>query len=458
MKNRGAAARRIAVLSGAVLLVVAPALTSPAFARDETPGENLGGYIGQASAMALSFQPFLPALVSTGDVPFEGTLALTTASVKSGGGAFGRSAIVWPGSALADFGPIVSVGFGQPEIGALVPKWPLQAQATQDDGDVTTGAPPGLAMRAKGYPDESGADFRVADLFIEGLVRIEHIASTSSSIVTDAAVNSAARVTLHGVSLLDGHITIEEIRSISTTASNGTTASSAGDVDVVGLKIGGIDVSVTDDGFQVKGLPPDAGGMPGAGGEAFPGTSPEEQVQRVLDNFGARLTLFRSAGNVSGSAADRIEVGLVLSLDNPAAGVGPIPPGRFDFILASTKASALGSPPFVAELPELPSTDVLGSESPGSFSIGSGPEVSRGTVADLRRGLADVASGAPAAGDGSALDVGLPQRAEYAFGGVPIGLGLGLLIAAAVAARYLRNFFNLIITPRGGPTSGGESE
>ena len=71
-------------------------------------------------------------------------------------------------------------------------------------------------------------------------------------------MSATSIVKLQGVSLLAGFIKIEEIRSISRTTSIGSAASSSGDVDVVGMKIGGVDVSVTDDGFQVTGLPPDA--------------------------------------------------------------------------------------------------------------------------------------------------------------------------------------------------------
>ena len=35
---------------------------------------------------------------------------------------------------------------------------------------------------------------------------------------------------------------------------------------------------------------------------------------------------------------------------------------------------------------------------------------------------------------------------RYEFDGVPIGLVVGLLLAAAVAARYVRSFFNLLLS------------
>jgi hypothetical protein len=423
----------------AALLVVPTA----AFAQDETPGENLGGYDAAASAMAVSFRPFLPALVSTGDTPFEGTLALSSSRVKSGGNAFGRGALLWPGPTLADFGPVIGVAFGQPELGALIPKWPLQAEATQDDGEITTGAPPVAVMRALGHKDRSEGDSRIADVHVPRIVHIEHIASTSSSVVTDSTVASEAIVKLQGVSLLAGFIKVEEIRSISRTTSIGSAASSSGDVDILGMKIGGIDVSVTDEGFQVTGVPKDMQSIPGAGGEPAPGTSPEDAVNSVLSALGARITLFKSITNVRGAVAERMNPGVIISVENPAGGQGPIPPGRFDIVLASSAASSLSTLPFsagdIGGGVDLPDDSGDSSSNGGAISIGDGPEVAGETVENVGGDLSDVAEGslgaAPNLGDLS------QRRGEYRFAGLPLGLVLALLAAAAVVARYIRSFF-----------------
>jgi hypothetical protein len=430
----------------AVLLTLGA--TQTALAQDTTPGEHLGGYDVQASAMAVSIQPVFPAFLPTGDAPLEGTLALSTGRVKSGGNAFGRGAIVWPGNAAGDPGPL----FGQlvgPEVGGLFPKWPLQAQADQEDGEVTTGAPPGISMKAVGFPDHALGDVRIADANAPGLVHVEHIASTADTVVTDSAVSSVARVTLQGVAIANGFITVEEIRSLSRTTGNGSTSATAGDVDIVGMKIGGIDVSVTDDGFQVTGVPPEGADAPGAGGEPFPGQSPEEQVQQVLENLNARITLFEGVGRTRGGQAQHYELGIVFSIDNPVGGQGPIPPGRFDIILGSTSSSTLSSSPFSASTSTggLGSTGSTGSSggstTGGSVSIGSGPSVGGGTVGEVSGGL----SQAPSAPSTGSLD-GRP--AGYRFNGIPMGLLIGLLVAALVAARFIRNFFNSIMMAQGG--------
>ena len=438
--------KRILVVGVIALFVLAPVR---ALAIDDTPGENLGGYDVQANAMAFSFQPVFPALLPTGDAPVEGTIGLSTGRVKSGGNALGRAAIVWPGNAASDPGPLLGAGFGQEELGSLFPKWPLQAQATQGDGEVVSGAPPGVSMKAFGFPDRGAGDVRSADVNVPGLLLAEQFASTSDTVVTDSAASSVARVTFEGLSLLGGHVTIEQIRSISKTTSNGDSSTHSGDVDITGMKIGGFDVSVTDDGFQVTGVPADAESAPGAGGEPFPGQSPEEQVQQVLANLGARITLFNGVGRTAGGQAHHYELGLVISVDNPVGGQRPIPPGRFDIILASTTSSTLGSPLFslsgsgdTGNGTSGSGTGVLGgSDVPESVSIGGGPTVGQSTLDGVDEALGGTGSPGGLAG---ILD-GAPQRVDYRFNGLPRGLVIGLLLAALLAARYIRTFFVSII-------------
>ena len=65
---------------------------------------------------------------------------------------------------------MLGVAFGQPELGSLIPKWPVQAQANQDSGEVITGAPPVATMRAFGAPDRGEGDARIADIHVPRIV------------------------------------------------------------------------------------------------------------------------------------------------------------------------------------------------------------------------------------------------------------------------------------------------
>jgi hypothetical protein len=295
-------------------------------------------------------------------------------------------------------------------------------------------------MRALGQSDIGEGDTRVADVHVPRVVHVENIASTSSSIVRDGSVATEAIVKLQGVSLLAGFIKAEEIRSISRVTSIGSAASSSGDVDVIGLKIGGVDVSVTDDGFEVTGAPPDAAQIPGAGGEPFPGQSPEQIVNQVLDALGARITLFESITSIRGGAAQRMQPGLVVSVENPLGGTGAIPPGRFDIFLASTSASALASLPFTGggapAVPDLPDSGTDTSTSGGgggSISIGNGPAVSGDSV----DGVGDALDGDDGGAVGAIGDA-VPRRSDYTFDGLPLALVLFVIVVCFVAARVLR--------------------
>lgn len=433
----------------AVIAVFLVVLAGPAAAQDTSPGEGLGGYSASAAASAISFQPFLPALVSTGDVPFEGTVGLATGRVKSGGNAAGHAAVVWPGSAAANLGPLIAAGFGEEELGALVPSWPLQAHASQTDGEVETSIPPAIVMTARGFPDEAAGDTRFVDVDIPQVMRIDEVASTSSTIVTDGDVTSVARVAMKGVSLFGGQITVESIRSIARTHSTGAAATSSGDVDIVGMRIGGFEVSVTDRGFEHAGAP---GGdeAPGGAGEPVPGEDPESAIASVLEALGVRLTMFESSASEDGGRAERFEPGLIVSVDNPVGGEGPIPPGRFDIILASTSSSALATPAFTVDVSGAGDIDSPAAPAPTPrSSIGSGPEVSRSTVGNVGSSLSEAA--ASSGGGSTAPDVidfqdsAFPQGTDYEFGGVPLTLAVVLLLVAALAARYIRRFFDRIM-------------
>src|SRR5581483_2615278 len=127
----------------------------------------------------------------------------------------------------------------------------------------------------------------------------------------------------------------------------------------------------------------------------------------------------------------------VLSVDNPVAGVGPVPPGHFDVILASTSSQTLASPPFVVNVPTLTSIGgaTPGVTTPSSVSLGGGPSVAAETLTNAAANP-DTFAGAPANAVGTLNAVN--QRGQYKFNGIPAGLILALLLAAAIAARFLR--------------------
>jgi hypothetical protein len=182
-------------------------------------------------------------------------------------------------------------------------------------------------------------------------------------------------------------------------------------------------------------------------------------VNSILNELGARITLFKNSGKVVGGSAQSVQPGLILAVDNPAGGQGPIPPGRFDIILASTSAAALATLPFGAG-------DVGGdiggavgggttvsgaSESSGgdagSISLGGGTPVGEATVSDVGDDLSEAAQGS--LGAVAPLTGTENQRSDYRFGGLPLGLVIGLLLLALLMARSVRNAFTGLLAHGG---------
>lgn len=433
----------------ALLLLVAPIGVGTSSAQ--VPGENLGGYQGSTSGTAVSFRPVFPGVLPTGDAPFEVTVPLTSASVSSGGNSFGQSSLVWPGSAIANIAPLF-LQLGEPfvTIAGLLPPYPFVVEASQVDGEKEKNVGPGLQMRAEGAPDGAEAEAAAAQVDFPGFFRVDSVRSFSEATVTGVDVTTRTEVVLEGVSLLDGAITADAIRSVSVTSSTGDEAEEGGDVEVVGLKVGDVEVELTADGLQVIGGPPEAPSEP------FPGSNPEETVNQVLEQFQASITLTNSDGGASDGAADHSSTGVLVSVENPAGGegVGPvaIPPGRFDVLLGSTAANAVATPPFEFDI-----DSELGSSTSGSGS-NDGATVSAGSAAASG---SSGALGVPGTGSDSPARLSSPSGADgggvvgnfeagstgvnYSFDGVPVGAIIAAIFAGGFGVRYLRRFFDAII-------------
>src|SRR3954468_8036260 len=135
--------RRLLVVG--VTVALAPFLLAPA-AHADSADDELTGYIGSASGAIFSFQPVFPGLLPTGDAPFEITGGLTTSNAQSGGQAFSKAEILWPGDGASDLGPLMGQAANNP-IFYQLPKWPLGVSANQDSDTVSQGVTPGPVLK-----------------------------------------------------------------------------------------------------------------------------------------------------------------------------------------------------------------------------------------------------------------------------------------------------------------------
>jgi hypothetical protein len=378
-------------------------------------------------------QPIIPALLPTGDAPFETTLSLSTANVKSGGNSLGRAAIFWPGSAAANLGPLLGTGAGQPFVGGLIPPYPGFVESSAKDGATETAVTPAMRMSAFGSPSRASGDVRAPDINVPGLLKIDSVSSQSFAEVTDVDVSSSSIVNLEGISISNGAIKATSIFSKSLTRSTGDTSTADGVLHVVGLTVTGIAVEVTGDGIHAIGLPPDAAAIPGVAAP-FPNANPDEALNQALTALGASIRVTRLSQKASGGVADRLANALVVTVNNPA-----VPGSRVEITLASTGSASQATLPVTVDLDALDTVPVIGSDI-GSDVLGSSETASLGDFASSPEGslaLGPSTGGLTQEGSSAGVDGALTS---YRFGGVPITLVLVLLAVRVLVGRWIRSF------------------
>ncbi len=284
---------------------------------------------------------------------------------------------------------------------------------------------------------------RSPDVRFAGVLEIDSVSSSSIAEVTDVDVTSGCSVHLEGVSILGGAVKFAAIHSRSVTSSTGSSGTAGGDLQVVGLTIGGIAAELTADGVRFTGVPPAAGDIPGLG-SPFPGNNPDASLTSALTSLGVTIRLTRAVEKVAGASAERLANGVTVSVLNPA-----VEGGRFDITLASTGSAATASLPvdsIVSGLDLPPIADNLNDALPPPLDLGSG------STPFTSSPLGDLAAGASAPGAGSNGLATTPV--SYSFDGVGWQLILILLAASVLVARWIRSVLrtHLLVAP---PSEGG---
>ena len=400
---------RLLALGLFVALVVAPA------AQAQTADEELAGYIGLAGGAGASFKPIFPGLLPTGDAPFEGTMAMANASVKSGGVAFSQAALVWPGSAAANLGPLIGTAASQPVFTQVVPPWPAAVQSDQDSGAKVQGAKPGPYMGADSKAGSALADASGSGGDLPGVLTIGNVSSVSRSLIEKGQLVTESVVVLNGVSIAAGQITIDSIRSVSRAISNGSTATQEGSTVVQGAKLAGQPIDITEQG--VSGSAPLFGGLAATGVD---------------------IRLAPASGSAQGGAADRVGGGVLVTVPNPAATANPQFVGsRFEITLAPTAVAALASPPFAFDDSALADID-LGAAVESAASGGSFDSFASQVASLVPDGAASTA-GSPT-GVSPSIDFEETGARLPNVPGVPIGLVLALASGGWFTATRIKKY------------------
>lgn len=410
-------------------------LLAPAAGAQEVGDEPLAGYVGMASGAAFSIQPIFPGLLPTGDAPFEVTGALSAASVKSGGNAFGQAVLAFPGSAASNLGPLLGTAAGEPLFSEAVPPFPASVSASQNEGGKTQGAEPGPYLEALAKPGSASGRAQSGEGGAPGVLGVDSVTSVSRSLIEGGQLVTETVVTLQGVSIGPA-VTIESIKSTARATSDGNKATSEGDTVVTGAKVAGQPADVTKDGIKATG--------PLAG-----------PANAALKASGAEVKIAESSGSAEGGSADRVSPGVIATLPNPAAAASPQFVGsKFVIALAPTAVGALASPPFdndfVDALPEDTSFPDVASGGGGGFSEFS--DTVEGLFGD---NTGSFAAGGSSSGAGSAVAAGVPLDTEETSGviesvaGIPLSVLAGLFFVIWLGSRWLRRYVGRFVSMEG---------
>ena len=479
----GAAASLFAV-SGVLLIGAAPALADGSSGSgSSTSGGSgsgsggggpaaLGGYTLGAVGSGLSIYYEQPNFPVPATPTLEGNLGYSNSTFNAGPTGEALASVFWPGQVAANGASQLSLllgGYLAPAFGGNPPNlpnpgpWPVQADAKFPQGPDTQKNDNGPStMEASSTSAASTASSALgatggSSSLPAGMVSAQSVGSTAQSTVDNAGQAVAqATSSVHGVSIIGGLITIGQVTSTASSASDGNQATVQGTSTVAQVTVADQAVTVDSSGVHASGTAPATVPVLGTVGPT---------ANQILSMAGITMTLTNPTDNVSGPSGTRQLDGLQVVMDlttfdkNLAALVAMLPsqlasqieqlplplPNQqtitLDFGWVNVNAAA--SPPYNTSLG---STDLgggggagglssdLGSTS-GDLGTGGGTYSTPGTPGSP--GSSGTQGGTPGAGGGATTALATAHAAL--FKGIGSGLiVLGLLLAGLLAFALLR--------------------
>lgn len=407
--------RRLAVLVGTASLLGVGGDLSARAQETQVPGEQLfGTYELEARGSGVQGRYELVGVLPGGAPVLDLTLPETLARFGSGPTGYGLASLAYPGPLIGGFGSLVSQAGGP---GEQIPPYPIVAEAFFPSGPVEANASQGPAIQ-KVVTGPLGVQANGTFPAVEAppVVNVDSLASASRTAIEGDVAISRTRVTLSGVTILGGVITIESLVTDLVAVHDGSAGSTNGGTVATGVKFLGLDASLTEDGLVLEKAPavegPGAplGGLLGDLAGPFDElTAPVQdlvadvleeavpQVDDVLAQAGIDLKILDPVEAQSESgAASRVSSGLALTFTyegtqqdalvdlvnsipaelKPA--LGPIP-NPIEFLIqnhitglafAPASVSALATPPFPALDVPLAPIDTLPFDPGGSIDLG----------------------------------------------------------------------------------------
>jgi len=241
---------------------------------------DLGGYDLRARAPALEVTVDSDLIPVPAHPVLDATIPEATSTLQSGLG-HGLASVFWPGdlgghagSAIQQLGQLCSS-----MLPITLPNVPTQCtpvpQALKDNArslndpvkaetfapggpadDVYTFTPPmpGVVMKSHADPHLVDSTAGFASFGAPGLGSLGSV--TSHSVTTAAATTAGSEATseIFNVVLAGGLVTIDHIKSTAKETTDGSTATSAGNTVLSGLRVGGVPASIDTNGLQVGAL------------------------------------------------------------------------------------------------------------------------------------------------------------------------------------------------------------
>ena len=432
--------RRVAAAgAGAALLSLAGVGAGAAHAS------QLSGYEISTAADAVAWVPILPGFVPGADSPGEISLSDTAASLASGGVAYGRGALNYPGSFGAHLGPLMQEEGTPASVAQAIPPWPTLAEAGGGSGLVSNNQVPGATIQAYGSPRRASGDSVLPGISFPGMLQIGSITTHSLSSIEDGTPRASSSTVLHDISIAGGAVTI----SAMTSSSSVTGSTAAGSVQVAGMRVGGIPATVDASGVHALGA-------------SVPGSDLNRAVLQSLKAARLEVSVAEPITGRTATGVSRQAGGLVVGIDTPESPAAS--PGVVVTELGATAASvstSSGPGQAVASGAPLGATSgPPGGGATGGTASGTGPlpaVETGGLDTGPLTGGSSTGSAGPVAASGPGGVVGalntVGAAVSYTFAGIPVGVVVISLLALLGGSFGLATWVRRLAAWRGeGPT------
>lgn len=405
--------------------------------------EDFSGFEISSKATAALFTFDSPSLGVPAKPTGELNFAFSEASLRSGPSGYGLGSIAWPGQVAAGL-PSFLQGEIERQSGQQIPtdlpNYPVRAETFHPQGPPSASMEVGT-MRMSSRAGESGSE-GVAYLnafAFPGVGTMGNQSSMSSSGFDPEGAVAMTEASVSDVSFFSGVVKFDSVVSRVTARSDGEKGSVAGGTTIVGAEIAGTRVVIDSSGVRV------------ADQEGLGAATVQQAVNQVLAQTGISIELSEPVDTVQGAQASRALGGVLIrgksSILEPFLSALPDElegqirgqltlDQEFTIQIAPAAASAVAAKTleFPVEVPDLGSAPVDSLTGGGGDVTGAAPDSPGVSTAE-----------APSVGGGSPVAV---APASIAFGGVPVGLVVVLMIAAFVSSRPLMAVADRILSAR----------